>query len=355
MVTTTPDLSQHSPDLWDSDRARAIIRELIVPEWATAIGEDAAWCPAPTEEVWQALRREVVARSNRGRVAGPTVFLLGVDVAKYAAAGYARFCLRLEAFAELLKAWRAELSERHGPDFWDRGVTGLEDPKEKVVVELLRQLSTRTTPDVIDDLDAIGRRGLRYQIAGGVKRVHRLPDCGIHLMVGAGRRIEERLRRASVAREATAGGQQARAALGDPSSWPRVLLYYDDCVLRVSFKVQSEASLKKETCWCHFTKGKQRTFLLALFSVNKGRMALDKLHDVHTHPGEQLFNPETGLNKKALDRLTQLRRSVENKLTASFGRHPRGMWIHESNGGGYGLNCEGIHWCRCNGKEGGQE
>lgn len=335
-------------EFWNSERAKTIVREHIVPEWAKAINEDVAWNPGSDEEIWQPLSREVESRLYPSSKF--VVLVSEKQDAKEFAKNLGEVRLRLLVFIKLLRTWREEVADQYGNSFWDHVVPALEDPKEQIAVETIRQLSSRTVNDAIEDLQALGRTGFRYRLASGQQKIQKVRDCGVELLVEAAKRVTVRLKNDAKERTKANKPKPTGASLGDSSKWPHVILHLEERVLKITYKVAVPPSIKKETRTCFFPGSKQTAFILALLSVYPGRKGLDDLFKL-THKGDQFEKSPGRPNIRSLEKLTRLRLDIENKFKQEFGDHPSGMWILESNGSGYGLNPRGTHWRESRGKD----
>jgi hypothetical protein len=368
--TATPvcsgDKTSQNGGFWNSERAKAIVREHVVPEWAAALGAPARWNPASGEEVWEALSREV--RSLRGpepalNIHGSNIDLSVLDIdGRFRRRRAARCRLGLETFARLLRRWRAEVVESHGANFWEQIITALHDPKEMVVVKLIQQLSARTIRDAVDDLDDLGRTGLRYRLATGLRRAHPLPDCGIGIIVEAARRVENRLQQLERDEpQPTRQNHPAPAAPAEPTRpEPRVRVKGEF----VGGGLVLRCLRGNELTGPEFPPpGNQLALLLVLGSSEYGKLSSnwdefiwDQIWGAHRKDGKppESYARSVKRNRKDDGVHANIRRLVcdlVGKLRKYFGSAPVGRWVtrvsmasaHGRTISAYRLN-EHVHW-----------
>lgn len=320
-----------SQEFWSSDRAVQIVREHLVPEWSVALGEPVEWSPVAGEEVWQALSREVRERAHRGHhQPGFQLITTAFDDAKHDAGVYGQLRTRLFAFAHLLRTWRLELTAAHGSDCWDRVLPTIHDPKERVVVELLRQTSARTIDDVVNDLDRQGREGFTYQLAGQDPIRMTPTDCGIDLFVEAARRFDKRLH----AKKQTVPETPPMPTGDDSNTWPRVLYYIESNQITLTRRIPESETKPEYLLTCVLTGPKLIQLFWALI-VTKGRISRKDIYMKFTHKEDHA--PGGKIGRDTLNKVTQIRQDFDRYLTKHLGPHPvtGKPWISKGNKRGY--------------------
>jgi hypothetical protein len=274
-----------------------------VEQFINAQMEAPGWKSDPGGAAWRALQGDIVKNNS--------------------AETFPRFRCGLFVWVDLLRILRTRLQKVYGRDCWQRAKKLLkDDPRARVAIRTLRQLSAADRLDAVDVLTRLGRgkKGIPYHLPAGTIKYIGGTDCGMDVWVEVSRQIEAAL--ASERNEGSHMKNEVTRETASPAQTPGI----------VTIKALGGDAIKVRhggrTCQLKNSNARMLLFFYAKRNQLSTYQELwDYLYPTLKYIPEQ-HGPPAALRRRKCD--------LNRLLKEGLGPPPRGTdWIKTEKGIGY--------------------
>ncbi|MEZ6142074.1 MAG: hypothetical protein R3B84_16030 [Zavarzinella sp.] len=241
---------------------------------------------------------------------------------------YIEFRKSLGIFADLLKMFREKVEQEFGKECWKKPEELLEDePKKRLLFDLLVKVSGSPRSDAIDYLENVSRKGIRHYYFDIEQAKFRSRDCGFEHLVKISKWMVRVL-------------ELSKPTDPAPPNEPTLVAKRRatvDVVNSNAVKIQYNNKI------CILSGRKRELFLKLFHSINKFASHENIWNHIFRNECRSTYKP----NPKGggpPDNLRQIKSKLDRKLLVDIGLPPQGTsWITSLKNQGYVLN-QSITW-----------